>query len=210
MILQVFLVSFAISYLGSVPPGVVNVSVMQMAVQNHKRAAIFFAVAAVLVEFLYAGLAVKFQIYLKELIQLEGYFQVITIAVLIVGGILILRSKTKSSDSYGGKEIAKGRVGFKRGIIFGFLNPMTIPFWLTVTAYIQNHDIIPLQGSFYWFYLMGVSSGTFMLLMTVLWLGKKFNRILDNQSVVHQALGILLIGLGIYTLVKWLILAYIV
>lgn len=203
MILQVFLIAFIISYLGSIPPGVANVSVVQMGMKNHMRAAIFFSLSAAMVEFLYAGLTVRFQMLLKESTQLEDYFQVITIVVLIVVGILSLRSKSKSADVHG-VEMAKGRAGFKRGIILGFLNPMTIPFWLMVTAYIQNNDIIPLEGSHYWFYLIGISSGTFTLLMTVLWLGNKFTRISDNQLLVHKVPGVLLIGLGIYTLVKWL------
>ncbi len=204
MILQVFLVSFIISYLGSIPPGVGNVSVVQMGIQNHKRAAIFFSLAASLVEFLYAGLTVKFQIYLKSSTQLEDYFQIITALALIGVGILSIRSKAKSADVQG-EEIAKGRTGFKRGLILGFLNPMTIPFWLMVTAYIQGQDLIPLDGMAYWFYLIGLSSGTFMLLMTVLWLGNKFTRISDNQLLVHKVPGILLIGLGVYTMVKWLV-----
>ncbi|MCP4460733.1 MAG: LysE family transporter [Cytophagales bacterium] len=204
MIVQVFLVSFIISYLGSIPPGVANVSVVQMAVQNHKRAAIFFSLSASLVEFLYAGLTVKFQIFLKSSTRLEDYFQIVTAAALVGVGILSLLSKAKSADVHG-EEIAKGRAGFKRGIVLGFLNPMTIPFWLMVTAYIQNHDVIPLEGFAYWLYLIGISSGTFSLLMTVLWLGNKFTRISDNQLLVHKVPGFLLIGLGIYTLVKWLI-----
>lgn len=204
MILQVFLVSFIISYLGSIPPGVANVSVVQMAIQNHKRAAIFFSLSAASVEFLYAGLTVKFQIFLKSSTQLEDYFQLITAIALVGVGILSLLSKSKSVDIQS-EEIAKGRAGLKRGIILGFLNPMTIPFWLMVTAYIQNHEVISLESTAYWVYLIGISSGTFALLMTVLWLGNKFTRISDNQLLVHRVPGILLIGLGIYTLVKWLV-----
>jgi len=202
MILEVFLITFVISYLGSIPPGVANVSVMQMGMKNHKRAAIFFSLSASLVEFLYAGLTVKFQIFLQTSTKLENIFHLITATALIGVGILSLRSKSTSSDVHG-QEIAKGRDGFKKGIVLGFLNPMTIPFWLMVTAYIQNHQIIPLDGAAYWTYLAGISSGTFVLLMTVLWLGKKFTRISDNQLLVHKVPGILLIGLGIYTLVAW-------
>lgn len=204
MIVQVFLIAFIISYLGSIPPGVANVSVVQMAMQNHKRAAIFFSLSASLVEFFYTALALKFQLFLKSSTQLEDYFQIITATALVGVGILSLRSKAKSADVHG-EEIAKGRAGFKRGIVLGFLNPMAIPFWLMVTAYIQNHEIIPLDGSAYWIFLLGSSSGTFLLLMTVLWLGNKFTRISDNQLLVHKVPGILLIGLGIYTFVKWLI-----
>jgi threonine/homoserine/homoserine lactone efflux protein len=202
MILEVFLVAFIISYLGSIPPGVANVSVMQMAMKNHKRAAIFFSLSASLVEFLYAGLTVKFQLFLQTSTRLDNIFHIITAAALIIVGLLSLRMKSTSSDVHG-QEIAKGRDGFKKGIVLGFLNPMTIPFWLMVTAYIQNHKIIPLGGAAYWTYLAGISSGTFVLLMTVLWLGKKFTRISDNQLLVHKVPGILLIGLGIYTLVAW-------
>ncbi len=204
MILQVFLVSFFISYLGSIPPGVANVSVVQMAMQNHKRAAIFFSLSASLVEFLYAGLTVKFQIYLKSSTQLEDYFHIITAIALVGVGILSLRDKSKSSDLHS-EDAISGTSGFKRGIVLGFLNPMTIPFWLMVTAYLQNHDVIPLDGAPYWTYLAGISAGTFVLLMTVLWLGNKFTQISDNQLLVHKVPGILLIGLGIYTFVMWLI-----
>ena len=203
MIIQVFVLAFIISYLGSIPPGIVNVSVMQMGIQNHKRAAVFFSLSASLVEFLYAGLTVKFQIFLKHSTQLEDHFQIITAIALVGVGILSLLSKAKSADVHG-EEITKGRVGFRRGIILGFLNPMTIPFWLMVTAYIQNHDVVPLEGSAYWLYIGGISSGTFCLLMSVLWLGNKFVNISDNQLLVHKCPGILLIGLGVYTLVKWL------
>ena len=204
MIVQVFLIAFMISYLGSIPPGVANVSVVQMAVQNHKKAAIFFSLSASLVEFIYTALTLKFQLFLKSSIQLEDYFQIITAAALLGVGMLSLRSKSKSTDVQG-EEIVKGRAGFKQGIVLGFLNPMTIPFWLMVTAYIQNHELIPLDGSAYWIFLIGSSSGTFLLLMTVLWLGNKFTKISDNQLLVYKVPGIFLIGLGIYTLVKWLV-----
>ena len=202
MFAVVFLVTFIISYLGSIPPGVANVSVMQMGMKNHKRAAIFFSLSASLVEFLYAGLTVRFQLYLQSSARMEGLFHVVTGVALIAVGILSMRSRSTSSDVHG-QEIAKGREGFRKGIILGFLNPMTIPFWLMVTAYIQNHKIIPLDGAAYWTYLAGISSGTFVLLMTVLWLGKKFTRISDNQLLVHKVPGLLLIGLGIYSLVAW-------
>lgn len=202
MILEVVLITFIISYLGSIPPGVANVSVMQMAMQNHKRAAVFFSISASLVEFLYAGLTVKFQIFLQRSTQLEAYFQIITAVALVAVGLLNLRNKS-STGSVKSQDSVRGRDGFKKGIVLGFLNPMTIPFWLMVTAYIQNHDVIPLDGINYWMYLVGISTGTFALLMTVLWLGNKFTRISDNQLLVHKVPGILLIGLGIYTFVSW-------
>lgn len=199
---EALIISFFISYLGSIPPGIANVSVMQMAMMKHIRAAVFFSLSASLVEFVYAGLTVKFQIFLQRSTQLEYYFQFITAAMLIIVGIFNLRSKASTGDVKS-QDAARGRDGFKRGVVLGVLNPMTIPFWLIVTAYIQNHEVFSLDGINYWMYLIGISTGTFCLLMTVLWLGNKFTKISDNQLIVHKVPGILLIGLGIYTLVTW-------
>lgn len=204
MILQTFLVAFVISYLGSIPPGMANVSVMQMAVNRHRRAAFFFSISATAVEFIYAGLTVKFQIFLEESTQMETYFRLITGIALIVVGILNMKSKSKSDDVKG-REFVRGRDGFQKGIVLGLVNPMTIPFWLVITSYLRNDGLVELKDFSYWMYLIGLSAGTFALLMTVLWLGNKFTRIADNQLMVHKVPGILLIGLGIYTLVTWLV-----
>jgi threonine/homoserine/homoserine lactone efflux protein len=207
MIVQVFGIAFIVSFLGSVPPGMVNVSVMQMAIKKHKRAAIFFALSASLVEFVYAGLTVKFQIFLQESTVLSYYFHFITAAALVVVGTLSLNSKVKSQD-VASKDIARGREGFSRGIAIGLLNPMTIPFWLMVTAYMQNHDLIGLAGLCYWAYLSGLTSGTFVLLLVVMWLGNRFTRIADNHLLVHKVPGFLLIGLGVYNFITWAMEAY--
>ncbi len=203
MILQVFLVAFIISYLGSIPPGMANVSVMQMAVNSHRRAAFFFSISATAVEFIYAALTVKFQIFLQESTQMESYFRLVTGIALMIVGVLSMRSRSQSANVKS-KEFARGRDGFQKGIVLGLVNPMSIPFWLVVTAYLQNEGLVVLKDVGYWMYLIGISAGTFALLMTVLWLGKKFTRISDNQLLVHKLPGLFLIGLGVYTLVMWL------
>jgi threonine/homoserine/homoserine lactone efflux protein len=202
MIVQVLLVAFIISYLGSIPPGAINVSVMQMAMQGKRRAAIFFSLAASMVEFVYAGLTVKFQIFLNTKTILSEYFLFITAGALIVVGVLNLFSKQSSKDVHP-ETMVKGRQGFKRGILLGALNPMTIPFWLMITAYLQNHGWVELSGMGFWSYLIGLTAGTFFMLMTVLRLGRKFTQISDNVFLVHRLPGLVLIGLGIYNLVKW-------
>lgn len=201
MIYQVLLISFVVSYLGSIPPGTINITTMQLTVQKNGRAALFFAVAASLTEFIYAGVTVRFQIFLSEKPAFTENFQIITAIAMIILGIANLLSRTSSKTF----EVAdvNGRNGFKRGVILGIFNPLTIPFWLAVTAYLQNHNWISLEGSLFWVYLLGISTGTFALLLTVRKLGGKFTSIADNQVLVHKVPGIVFIGLGIYNLIDW-------
>ncbi|GAB4233302.1 MAG: hypothetical protein Tsb0034_06480 [Ekhidna sp.] len=201
MILQTFIIAFVVSYVGSIPPGTINVSVMQLSMLKKHRAAIFFALAGSLVEFLYAGLTVQFHLYLNTHPTISGYFQVITSVALIGLGVANIFSKSTSQSIKVDTRLT-GRHGFVRGLILGFLNPMTIPFWLAITTYLENDGWITVQGLGFWTYLFALSSGTFCLLLTVDALGKRFTKIADNQFIVHKVPGIILVGLGGYYLLK--------
>ncbi|MEO9868962.1 LysE family transporter [Ekhidna sp.] len=202
MILQTLIVAFVVSYIGSIPPGTINVSVMQLAILNKRRAAIFFAFAASAVEFIYAGVTVQFHIFLNNNEVIADYFRIITSVALIILGLSNIFSRSTSSSVKVSTKVT-GRHGFLRGLLLGFLNPMTIPFWLAITTYLENDDWINVdQGYGFWMYLVGLSTGTFCLLLTVNALGKRFTKIADNQFIVHKVPGFLLLGLGVYFLLK--------
>ncbi|MEQ8583960.1 MAG: LysE family transporter [Marinoscillum sp.] len=201
---QVMIIAFVVSYLGSIPPGTINITSMQLSVQKHGRAAFFFALAASITEFVYAGVTVRFQIFLSEKPYFTENFQIITALAMLVLGIANLLTKTNSQSLLSKSTALKGRNGFKRGVILGVLNPLTIPFWLTVTAYLQNHRLISLSGAHFWLYLCGISLGTFALLLTVNRLGARFTNIADNQLLVHRLPGIVFILLGLYNFIDWL------
>lgn len=201
MILQTLIVAFIVSYIGSIPPGTINVSVMQLAILKKRRAAIFFAFAASSVEFIYAGITVQFHIFLNNNPTISSYFQIITAIALIGLGLFNIFSKSTSASVKVDTRIT-GRHGFLRGIILGLLNPMTIPFWLAITTYLENDNWIDVEGYGFWMYLVGLSVGTFCLLLTVNASGRRFTRISDNPFLVHKVPGFLLLGLGVYFLGK--------
>jgi threonine/homoserine/homoserine lactone efflux protein len=194
---EVLLVAFIVSYFGSVPPGTINISVMQLSVANQRKAALLLGLAATLVEFVYAGATVKFQQFLSESPQLTVVFQIITATALVGIGIYNLFSKSDSKE-FIKEDKLKGRTGFAKGLVLGFLNPMTIPFWLVVTNYLVTHNWVEVRGNNFWAYLSGLAAGTFVLLLTVDFLGSRFQKIADNNFIVHKVPGILFIGMGLY------------
>jgi threonine/homoserine/homoserine lactone efflux protein len=193
----VFLIATLVSFVGSIPPGTINVSVMQLSMLNQRRAALFLGLGAATVEFVYAGITVKFQQFLMENRELELYFQVITASVLVILGIINLFSKTNSND-FETKDIVKRRTGFKKGALLGILNPLTLPYWLVVTTYLETHQWVQLQGIRYWAYISGISVGTFLLMIFVDVLGNKFKQVSDNSFLVHKVPGLIFLGMGLY------------
>lgn len=204
MILQTLIVAFVVSYIGSIPPGTINVSVMQLAILNKRRAAVFFALAASIIEFVYAGVTVQFHIFLNNNEVIADYFRIITSIALIGLGISNILSKSTSSSIKVDTKVT-GRHGFVRGLILGVLNPMTVPFWLAITTYLENDGWIRVDEFGFWMYLVGLSTGTFCLLLTVNALGKRFTKVADNTFLVHKVPGIILFSLGVYFLLKLVI-----
>lgn len=194
--LCVFLVALIVSFLGSIPPGSINISVMQYAMQEKKAAALSFALAAALVEFIYAGFAVKFQMLLTENVSFSNTFRTISAAVLVILGIYNLMKKNISRPQ---PDKGEKRSAFKKGTFISLANPLAIPFWLAVTAYLVNMDLITIDNSNFIFYILGISAGTFSLLALVTWLGAKFSTLQGNKFVVLRIPGMIFIGMGIYT-----------
>lgn len=198
MAFQVLIIAFFVSYLGSIPPGTINVTTMQYAVLNQSKNAFYFALGAALTEFLYAGLTVRFQLFLSETTIFSNYFQLISgIAMLVLG---IVNLTAKSSKINLAKQPIPKRDGFKKGIILSVINPLTIPFWLAITAYLQVNGLIRLEGLFFWYYLVGISSGTFGLLLTVRAIGAKFQHFAENHFLVHQIPGVSFALMGLWNL----------
>jgi threonine/homoserine/homoserine lactone efflux protein len=197
--LQVLIISFVVSYLGSIPPGTINVTTMQYAVLGQPRNSFYFALAASLMEFIYAGATVRFQLFLSETTAFSNYFQLITGVAMVALGFSNLFAKRSKLETTQNKTSARN--GFKKGLILGLANPLTIPFWLAITAYLLGNNLITLEGGLFWYYLTGISMGTFALLLTVRGLGRKFQQIAENHFLVHQVPGIIFLLMGLWNLV---------
>lgn len=198
---EVFTVAFIVSYLGSIPPGTINISVMQMSIQKQRRAALFFGLGASVIELIYVAITVKFQQFLYAHERLTFAFQIVTAVVLVALGIINLVSRITSQKFIPHGSIRR-RTGFKRGVTLGLLNPMTIPFWLIVTNYLVTNNWVTVGGKNFWAYVTGLAAGTFILMVTVDFLGSKFQKISDNTFLVRKVPGILFMMMGIYSFWK--------
>ena len=202
MKLQVFLVAFFVSLVGSIPPGTINITAMQMSMKGKIRAAYFLALGATGIELIYATGVVRFQIFLNNNIDFTHHFLLVTGLVMMVLGIQSLLSRTSSSSIKVNTQV-RGRSGFLKGLILGLLNPLAIPFWLAVTTYLQANAWITLGGIHSSLYLIGLTAGSLVTLFIVVRLGSNFQKISDKPWLVHILPGITFLSLGCYNLWQW-------
>jgi threonine/homoserine/homoserine lactone efflux protein len=197
------LISYAFSFLGSLTPGTINLSVLQCRLDHKSPVAIRMAAAAAIVEYFYAWIAVRFEMLITSSPVIVANMQLITAVVMTSLGLMIIVSSPGS-----GKPKKNSRPnGFLRGLVLGVLNPLAIPYWTGATAYFKNQGWIDLSTSFgLHSYLLGVSLGVFSLLVLVTYGASKLAKMLvDGKSLIRKIPGYLMLALGIFAFSKYFI-----
>ena len=194
--MKLFLVAFAFSFIGSIPPGSINLSVIQLALKRQLYAAFRFALAAALVEFGYAYIAVEFQFYITSSPLIQDNFTLISAIVLIIlGAVNLIPKKNKRR-----MEIKLEDSGFRKGVLISLANPLAIPFWIAVTAYLQANNWILLERTNLVIYILGISTGTLSLLALLAVVAEKASNYIRNESLIRKIPGAVLLILGLYSL----------
>jgi threonine/homoserine/homoserine lactone efflux protein len=200
--LMAFLIAFFFSFIGSIPPGTLNLSIIQLGLDDKINVAWRFALAAAVVEYPYAWVAVKFSDLITSSPVIADNIQLIAAVVMIVLGIIDFLPAQKSSPL-----IRKfNNSGFRRGIVLSVLNPLALPFWVGVTAYLKSQGWIDLSTTLALHgYLLGISLGALVLLMLLAYMARKIVTKFSDLSRLKRIPGVMLLAFGLYALVQYLL-----
>jgi threonine/homoserine/homoserine lactone efflux protein len=201
--LLTFLIAFVFSFLGSVPPGTLNLTMLRLGLEKKMDVAWRFALAAALIEYPYAWLALLFEDWITSSPGIVNNFKLISAIVMITLGILTIRSATKPNPT---TEQPFRESGFRKGLVLSILNPLALPFWIGITAYLKMQGWITLSTAIQVHsYLLGISLGALTLLITVAYLSKKAAQAFSPGAKVKFIPGVVLLILGVYALVDYLL-----
>ncbi|MCU0346373.1 MAG: LysE family translocator [Saprospiraceae bacterium] len=200
-----FLIAYGLSFVGSLPFGMINMTVAHTAIRKGMHQAFFTALGAALVEFLQVFIALKFTWLFAENPSVERVFQVIATVVFFAGGTFFFffaKSKPDISES----DVKPSKRGdFLRGIGISSLNLMVIPYWIFYATWLTSKGVMVHDNLHVVLFALGTMSGTFTLLMLYALLGA---RILSKSEVitkwVNKFIGLLLISFGVWQVVKML------
>jgi threonine/homoserine/homoserine lactone efflux protein len=200
MFFVAFLAGLIISFVASLPAGPVNLSIVHATLIHGRRSGLHIAFGALIVETLYAGLAVfgvhlifSDEIFLKRV-------SLISIPVLIVLGLVSLFKK----DFLKRYETRNGKNDFLTGVSLTLSNPMLLLFWITVSAFLQANEWMKRDLLNNLAFIGGVSGGVFLLFYFLVLITSRQNkkvtpRFKRNMNVM---LGWLFLGLAIIMTLK--------
>ena len=175
-------IGFIIGFLGYLPPGNINLTVVQVSISPSRSHRWYFIFFASFMEFLYCFGSMMGMKVLLEQKQLITALKWASVVIFLALGLFTLLAKIKDPDNRSS--------GLRKGIIVAILNPLQIPFWLIWGVYVlQNNWVQPTTISITLFSLITAAGS-----LTVLWLYSVLGRKLETSLNKHQRLMTIVIG----------------
>jgi threonine/homoserine/homoserine lactone efflux protein len=200
-VLLTFFIAFFFSFVGTIPPGTINLTIIQMGLDHRVSTAWKFAIAGSVIEYLYAWIAVEFEELITSSPAITENFELIGAVVMLTLGAISLYTAKRPSPIISRFDDS----GIRKGIVLGILNPLALPFWVAMTAYIKSQKWISLATNLELHsYLLGVALGGLALLMLVFYLARKVVNYFQDNIFLKKVPGLTLLILGIYALINYL------
>ena len=190
-IIRIFFTGLFISFLGTLPLGTLNVSAMQISVQENTRRAILFASGVALVEILYVRISLKGMYWVLENQRLFTILQWVTVVLFLVLAISCFRVAYKNKSSQKNILLNNNMNRFFLGLTMSAINPVQIPFWFLWSTYLLSNKLLLPTTLQYNLYIAGIAIGTLTGLALFIYGGKWLvNKLNASQRTINIIAGI--------------------
>jgi L-lysine exporter family protein LysE/ArgO len=195
------LFGFVASIIGAVPFGLVNLSILQTAINNGIRATMPISYGASVVEIIYGVIGIFAGSLLFRYIDNNPWFNVFTTLVLLVMGLVFLFKQShfqfNKNNTYG---------GFLYGILLNMLSLQVLAYWILAISIISTFSPQLFTPVAVILFLAGIWIGKMSVLVSYASLGNKIARRSEKISKnINLFIGIVLIGLGVFNVIRILL-----
>lgn len=199
-----FLIAFLISAAGTLPPGLITLTITQTAIKEGRAAGLQSSFGATIPEFLYTYLALIGADFLLRNANISYYIQVVS-AVLFFGlGLWFWLTAPKALKTTNDGPLPSKRF-FQRGLVAGFFNFLIIPFWLFIIVWLRaNGYVIAGQVNFLLFSVAG-ALGAFCAFLLYLAIGafilRKFQTVEKHLNKLIGSIFLLLFAYQVWEVI---------
>ena len=202
-ILKLFSISFATSAWGSIPLGILNLTIVQIAATVGYMSAFQFSLGVVLVEIMYVKFTLVGLHYFDSKKINHSLFKWVTaILILLYAGFYFYKflfHENKSNSNYMLKTVSF----FMLGVIMNSLNFLQITYWLGWSFVFKQKNILQKKMTHTTTYLIGIGLGTFCVFMLFIIGGYHFKSWLnEHQSFFYLLTAIILFFIFLNILFK--------
>ncbi len=200
-----FLIGLVSSYIGTIPVGPINLSVVNTTIRRDLEAAKRLSIAAAFVEILQAFIALHCGMLVTDLISSVPALSLVIAIVLLVFGIFLWFKKPPQLDQNAPQIPKSKRSDYYRGLVVSLLNPQAIPFWIFVFAYVHTMNWLQYQFLAVTLLLLGITLGKYLALLSYAHLSALMAKRSDAiGTYLNKVIGGLLFVIGTVQIIRYL------
>lgn len=198
-----FFIAFGLSFLGTLPIGLITLSITQRTIQNGKRSGVMIALGATIMEFIYTVVALISLDFFSQNNDTSNYIKYAATFIFLALGIYYIFKKNNTTPN--AKSTAYNYLDFFRGIIVGAMNMLIIPFWVFLGLWLRSHGFIFDQHLTITVFSLGAALGALLAFGGYILLSDYVNKKSELiNRYTNKAVGLLFLGLAIFQLIQLL------
>ncbi len=197
-----FFVALGLSFLGSLPIGLITVTVIQKTIEKGRKSGLMIAMGATIMEFVYSYIALNSLDFFTENLTIGNYIKMFATALFFILGIYHFFKKTSKELK---TAAAYDYFDFLRGFVVGMMNMLIVPFWIFLGIWLESNGMVfENQPCIIWF-SFGAALGAFLAFLAYIWFsGIIVNKVATINQYTNKVVGVLFLGLGIFQLIELL------
>ena len=198
MIFLTFFIGLIANFIGYVPPGNINLTLVKITMDRGLKQAMMFIISFSSVEFFFTYFIMHAAKWLSAEVRLDTIIDWVMVVLFgVLGAITWIHRKKPPEANYSEHE------SIRYGILLGFLNPVQIPFWMITGTYLITHEWIVDGKIALVIFSVGAAAGAFL----ALFLYAKFAKYIQEKfalssKVVNTSIAILFFAFAAYHIVK--------
>ncbi len=186
-----------LSLSGSLPPGLISLSVAQTSILRGYWSAIILGLGAAIAEFFQAWAAVVFADWFLQNPGAAKVFQIGAIPVFLGLAVYLWFFARAPRAPETDLPVAPLRQ-FARGVVISVFNLLAIPYWVAYAGWLRVNGYWQEGQAHTLLFSLGVTIGTMIALTLYAWLAQELTRRSDMVArVVNRFVALIFLGLGL-------------
>ena len=187
--LNIFFWGMMISFLGTLPMSNLNITAMQISLQESVPNAMYYSLGTLVAEMIIVRIAIEGIDWVRHKKKMFKIFEWVTFFIIVAFAI---GSFVAAAKAYEAKNVllSNNMNRFILGLLMSVLTPNHIPFWFGWSTVLFSRNILKAGNAYYNVYIVAIGLGTFLANCIYIYGGEFIiSKISTNQHVLNYILG---------------------
>lgn len=205
-LMQVFCWGMIISFLGCLPLGTLNITAMQIGLQESIKDALLFSLGCLLVEMVYVRLSLIGIEWIRKQVRLMRIMEWLTLLIIAALAVGSFMAALKGGTNQKNEVLNNNMHRFLLGMFMSAISPTQIPFWFGwSTVLFQKGRLQPVKAQ-YNVYIVGIGLGTMLGNAVFIFGGRLIvQRIANSQAYLNWFIGAIFTLTAVIQLIKMML-----